>query len=287
MGFGLALLIAGILLLCAAAYAVDVFIIGAEMRRIRRLIETELRARYAPAMGEFEQIYQMFEHFMAQPFTYARMACYAVIVLLPIVFILNVMYAGAYMHYNFVFCIVIVIMMVKMGLRFEVILGALGLGGLTAILQSKEGDEKDISIGALKGLQALAKVMGTIVVGVWMISIILSLVPFHDSPASFWIGLISLFGMQIWSAVRGYKRVEWLLDAVVLIFFLGTLAFAVSNWLHLDWAPFMGYLGNQIPRHAGKVNFSAIVHTLGSVGMLAILGFGIYFYIIKTEKEED
>lgn len=267
--------IAVIVTLFMVAYLLDRFVIGAAMRRYRRAVAVAL-PQQAGVMGEAEMMWEIVQYWTELPFTYARMALYSVIVLMPAMLYINITHESAYMMWNLCFSAFIVIFAIKMGVRWQIFLGALGLGSVFAWLASTEEDQRDLTEGALKGLNTLMRFAGAVIVGVWILSILLSVISWAEHPTAFVMIVLGLSGYYIFTSVRGYERWWWLLDIPVIGLFLAIMArgileqFEVELLSYVDWGPMKGFLLND----HGTLN----LENLGTLMLLALVGLGVYFY---------
>ncbi len=229
--------------LCAIAYFVDVNVIAAQLRRIHSVGIIALLDR--EVMGEGEKIYNTANNELEPVFTYARTALYMVLLLIPSMFLLNILgYQGA----NLLFSVLILILAIKMAVQWPVVLTVMGLGALENLLQSTAEKPEDVSKGAIEGLNFSVKFVGSIIVLVWILSVILSVIPWGSSPMAFWYLLLGFLGIYLFTTIRGYKRIWWLQDMPIIgtftyMVFLGIaaiLGFTPSE----AWARVMDYYIN-------------------------------------------
>ena len=253
-------------------YIVDRLFVSVRLHRLQQQVQTRLYNPTAGVMGETEQMWDMAKYWLELGFTYARMACYAIFVLVPLMIFINIANEGAYMLWNLSFTVLIIIFAVKLGLRWPVFTGVLGLGGFIALLQSSNDDPKDVTVGALKGLGALVKIAGGIVIAVWLLSIVLSLMSWHENPLALMLIVFGFAGYYIFSTIRGYSRLGWLLDLPVIAVFLGAVGYGIALRFGLSLADIENLLL--------KYNIS-----VGSIATLGLVGVGIYFYFNENEKE--
>jgi hypothetical protein len=257
-------------------YIVDRFYVSVRLRGLRQQLQAQLQAQTAGVMGETEQIWEIAKYWLELGFTYARIACYGVFVLVPLMIGINIYDQGAYMGWNLGFTILIMLLAVKMVLRWDVFFGSLGLGGIVAVLQSTETDQKDVTIGALKGLMVLLKITGGVIVAVWLLSIALSVVSWHENPHALLMIAIGLSGYYIFTTLRGHNHFWWLLDFPVIAIFLGVAAYGGALQVGID-------LTGIIPDVKAWLQDHNL--TFGSIVFLCLIGAGVYFITNKDREE--
>jgi predicted secreted protein len=193
----------------------DGYIIAASLRKSPT--SSTLTFLNEGVMGEGEKIYNTASNYFEQPFVYARMALYMVLILIPFMFFLNI---KGYQDVNFIFCGLIVILAITMAMRWQVVLTVMGLGSLENLLKSTKEHPEDVSKGAIEGLNYFVKTIASVIMLVWISSVILSIFSWETAPGAFWLLLLGLAGFYIYSAIQGYPRWKLLMDVPIMGLFL-------------------------------------------------------------------
>jgi hypothetical protein len=175
-----------------------------------------------------------------------------------------------YAVWNWLPCILIALVAIKM-LRWQIVLGVMLAGSVEDWLASTKEKPEDLTEGALEGLYFFLKAVGYTIVGVWILSIILALVPFGHAPKAFPLLLLGGCGFFLYSALRGFKGVVWLRDSFVTAIFLGLFVLGTTIYFGLSWADVKDLLATY------DLSPSSIV-------IFSVIAVGIYLYNLD-EKE--
>ena len=261
MGIGLILQLLATLLLGGIAFV----IIDRKLGQLRYARRHTVPGDEVP--GEAEQIYAIADDMLGMPFVYMRLALFGILMLFGLMVINNI--NETYRPWNFTGC-ALIILLATMLLRWKVVLGAMLAGSFENWLASTKEKPEDLTEGALEGLYFLLKAMGYAIVGVWILSIILALVPFKDAPMTFPLLLLGSCGFLLYTALRGWKSAVWVRDILILGIFLGVIALGIAIYFDLSLSSVTTYLtGFNLP--------------LRPILFLALLGAGIYF--VNTNKK--
>lgn len=193
-------------------------------RTVANTIPVVLAAQPIQPRNEIEDVLGEALYWLDVPFAGARTVLILLLALVPAMFVLNIY---GYGKWNFGFSVLVVLLAIKVFVRWYIVLAAMGLGWGYAFFASTKEKQFDLTVGALNGLRGMLRgIAGTFVV-VLLLSIVTAIVPWANWPMSFWLLLIGFSGMFLYSFANSFKSVRWVQHIFIFGIFIAVIVMGV------------------------------------------------------------